>query len=126
MPSGPDFKQLAAAHNIELDKDASMLRVSGSDAEYFVATARDVQGSYWVLRAPRRGDVQAQARTEKLVLDFVRGKVPVVIPDWQVYSDKLIAYRVLPGIAKLMGSADHKEGPKAFAEKRKPVWKNEA
>ena len=22
-------------------------------------------------------------------------------------------------------SADHKEGPKAFAEKRKPVWKNE-
>ena len=26
----------------------------------------------------------------------------------------------VPGIAKLMASADHKEGPKAFAEKRKP------
>jgi crotonobetainyl-CoA hydratase len=31
----------------------------------------------------------------------------------------------VPGIAKLMHSADHKEGPKAFAEKRKPVWQNE-
>ena len=32
----------------------------------------------------------------------------------------------IPGVAKLLSSADHKEGPKAFAEKRKPVWKNEA
>jgi crotonobetainyl-CoA hydratase len=28
----------------------------------------------------------------------------------------------VPGIARLMASADHKEGPKAFAEKRKPNW----
>ena len=75
-----------------------MLRVGGSDAEYFGAMARDASGAYWMLRAPRRGDVQLAGRHEKVALDFVRGKVPVVVPDWQVHSDKLIAYRVLPGI----------------------------
>ena len=56
MTSQPDFKQLAAAHGIELDKDSSMLRAGGADAEYFGAMARDVSGAYWMLRAPRRGD----------------------------------------------------------------------
>lgn len=96
--SAPDFAQLAAAHGIDLDKDASMLRLGGSDAEYFGATARDASGAYWVLRAPRRGDVQLAGRQEAVALDFVRGKIPVVLPDWQVHTDKLIAYRVLPGI----------------------------
>ena len=98
MTSAPDFSQLAAAHGIELDKDVSMLRVGGADAEYFGAMARDASGAYWMLRAPRRGDVQLAGRQEALVLGFVRGKIPVVLPDWQVHTDKLIAYRVLPGI----------------------------
>jgi macrolide phosphotransferase len=98
MSSAPDFRALAAAHGIDLDRDESMLRPSGSNAEYFVATARDASGAYWLLRAPRRGDVQAAARQEHNVLDHVRGNIPVVVPDWQVHSDKLIAYRVLPGI----------------------------
>ncbi|HOY77353.1 MAG TPA: macrolide 2'-phosphotransferase [Hyphomonadaceae bacterium] len=98
MTSAPDFAELAAAHGIELDKDASMLRVGGSDAEYFGAMARDASGAYWMLRAPRRGDVQLAGRQEALVLDFVRGKIPAVVPDWQVHTDKLIAYRVLPGV----------------------------
>ena len=98
MTSAPDFSQLAAAHGIELDRDVSMLRVGGADAEYFGAMARDAAGAYWMLRAPRRGDVQLAGRQEALVLGFVRGKIPVVLPDWQVHTDKLIAYRVLPGI----------------------------
>lgn len=98
MTSAPDFRELAAEHGIELDPDASMLRVGGADAEYFAATARDAMGAYWMLRAPKRGDVQVLARQEKAVLDFVRGKAPVVVPDWQVHTDKLVAYRVLPGV----------------------------
>jgi macrolide phosphotransferase len=98
MTSTPDFRLLAADHGIALDADASMLRLGGSDAEYFSATARDAVGAYWMLKAPRRGDVQVLGRQEQVALDFVRGKIPVVVPDWQVHTDKLIAYRVLPGI----------------------------
>ncbi len=75
-----------------------MLRAGGADAEYFGAMARDAMGAYWMLRAPRRGDVQLAGRLEANVLAFVRGKLPIVVPDWQVHTDKLIAYRVLPGV----------------------------
>ncbi len=125
MSSAPDFRQLASVHGIELDKDESMLRVSGADAEYFAATARDTSGAYWMLRAPRRGDVQVLGRQEKLALDFVRGKLPVVLPDWQVHTDKLIAYRVLPGVpaaeidplmGELIWRLPQKNVPSTFAE----------
>ena len=125
MTSQPDFKQLAAAHGIELDKDSSMLRAGGADAEYFGAMARDVSGAYWMLRAPRRGDVQLAGRQEAIVLSFVRGKLPVVVPDWQVHTDKLIAYRVLPGIpaaevdplmGELIWRLPQSRTPSAFAE----------
>ena len=125
MTSAPDFAQLTAAHGIELDKDASMLRVGGADAEYFGAMARDATGAYWMLRAPRRGDVQLAGRQEAIVLGFVRGKIPVVLPDWQVHTDKLIAYRVLPGIpaaevdplmGELIWRLPQDRVPEAFAE----------
>src|SRR5690348_8426935 len=125
MSSAPDFKELAAAHGIELDKDSSMLRVGASDAEYFGAMARDAAGAYWMLRAPRRGDVQLAGRQEAAVLAFVRGKLPVVVPDWQVHTDKLIAYRVLPGIpaaevdplmGELIWRLPQNRTPSAFSE----------
>ncbi len=30
-----------------------------------------------------------------------------------------------PALKKLLGSEDLKEGPRAFAEKRKPVWRGQ-
>jgi macrolide phosphotransferase len=78
-----------------------------------------------MLKSPRRGDVQAQSLQEKRVLDHVRGKVPVVVPDWQVHSDKLIAYRVLPGVpaaeidpllGELVWRLPHASVPAMFAD----------
>jgi macrolide phosphotransferase len=75
-----------------------MLRVGGADAEYFGAMARDSSGAYWMLVRPGAAMCSLLGRQEALVLAFVRGKIPVVLPDWQVHTDKLIAYRVLPGV----------------------------
>jgi macrolide phosphotransferase len=76
-----------------------MLRVSGADAEYFARDgARCIRRLLDAARRPGAAMSSLLGRQEKLVLDFVRGKVPVVLPDWQVHTDKLIAYRVLPGV----------------------------
>jgi macrolide phosphotransferase len=96
--SAPDFAELAAAHGIELDPDATMLRTGGADAEYFGAMARGRDGKYWVLRAPRRGDVRLSAKAEAAVLNFVRPRLGIAVPDWKVHTDKLIAYPYLPGL----------------------------
>ena len=101
MTSGgaPNFTDLAAAHGIELDsKEGALLLTGAGDANFYSAIGRDKSGEHWVLRAPRRGDVLKSARYEAMVLNFVRPKLPVAVPDWKVRTDKLIAYRMLPGL----------------------------
>jgi enoyl-CoA hydratase/carnithine racemase len=38
-------------------------------------------------------------------------------------DDAYLTQKTLPAVAALYGSEDQKEGPKAFADKRKPIWK---
>ena len=127
MSAAPDFRELAADHGIELDKDTIDAAHRRRGQRSTLPPPRAMRsGAYWMLQArPRRGDVQLLGRQEKLVLDFVRGKVPVVLPDWQVHTDKLIAYRVLPGmpaaeIDPLMGELiwrlPQKSVPATFAQ----------
>jgi crotonobetainyl-CoA hydratase len=40
------------------------------------------------------------------------------------FEQKLLAARTFPAAARLRSSEDFKEGPRAFAEKRKPNWQN--
>lgn len=54
-------------------------------------------GRRWVLRLPRRPDVLPRARAEARALALLGPRLPVAVPDWQVFDDALIAYPMLPG-----------------------------
>lgn len=87
--------ELAARHGLDLVADT--LRIDEAGLDYRVAFARATDGSDWVLRVPRRPDVSAKLLEERRILDFVAPRLSVAVPGWQVCSDELIAYRLLPG-----------------------------
>ncbi|WP_420095620.1 macrolide 2'-phosphotransferase, partial [Brevibacterium sediminis] len=51
----------------------------------------------WVLRIPRRPDVSARAAVEGRFLGAIAPHLSVAVPDWQIHSNDLIAYPLLPG-----------------------------
>ena len=86
---------LAASHGLELDPASCVFNEAGLD--YRVVFATDKDGLHWVLRLPRRPDVSAKLGEEARVLDFLKPRLAVAIPDWQIQSSDLIAYPLLPG-----------------------------
>ena len=86
---------LAARHGLEIDPDTVRLNEAGLD--YRVAHAREVTGAHWVLRIPRRAGLATGARAEAVMLDLVRSRLEVTVPEWRVHAEDLIAYPLLPG-----------------------------
>ena len=86
---------LAAASGLKIDPQSLTFNEIGLDFRVGFATA--VDGTRWVLRLPRRTDVIARARKEARMLELVRSRLPLSVPDWQIFSDALIAYPMLPG-----------------------------
>jgi aminoglycoside phosphotransferase (APT) family kinase protein len=111
-PSPVDSSDLiarASAAGLALALDSVRLEEAGLD--YRVAFARDLDGTEWVLRLPRRPDVTARLSEEQRILDFVSGRLPVAVPRWQIVRPELIAYRRLPGSPGLTLDAN-----------KQPIW----
>lgn len=72
-------------------------RYNETGLDFQVIQAQDSVGQPWILRLPRRPDVLPRAGNEQKVLALLKGKLPVSVPDWQVYDPKLIAYPRLSG-----------------------------
>jgi macrolide phosphotransferase len=69
-----------------------------SGLDFLVVHAHDEQGVPWVVRTPRRMAVVEAARVEARALSLVRGRLPVAVPDWRVFTDRVIAYPRLDGL----------------------------
>lgn len=88
--------ELAARHGLMVDAEDMRLIEAGLDYRVaFVGAADD--GEDWVLRAPRTRHAADKLSGERRVLEFVRSRLSVAVPVWEVCSDELVAYRRLPG-----------------------------
>lgn len=103
---------LAAKHGLELSAHDATVNEAGLD--YRVVMASDGDGTRWVLRVPRRDDVSAGMAAEVRILDLVAPVLAgdgIAVPDWQVGTPELIAYRALPGSPGL-----------TLSEAGEPIW----
>lgn len=87
---------LALRHGLELAPGTVRFEEAGLDYRVAFAAASRT-GEQWVLRIPRRPDVAARVADERRVLDFVRPRLPVAVPDWRIAGPELVAYPLLPG-----------------------------
>lgn len=88
--------ELAEKHGLELEENTFTINESGLDFQ--VVFAQDLKGKEWVLRIPRRADVFPRTKAEKKVLDLVNRHVDFEAPDWEIYTEELIAYKKLRGV----------------------------
>lgn len=89
------IRDLARAHDLHITADSIVINELGLDFQ--VAIAEAVDGGSWVLRIPRRPDASARAAVEGRFLTAIAPHLSIAVPDWQIHSEDLIAYPLLPG-----------------------------
>lgn len=89
------IRDLASNHGLDIVLETITVNELGLDFQ--VAIAEAVDGRSWVLRIPRRPDVTDRAAVEGRFLRSIAPHLSVAVPDWQVHTDDLIAYPLLPG-----------------------------
>ncbi|TLS48453.1 hypothetical protein FE782_30410 [Paenibacillus antri] len=90
-------EMIALAERNGLRLAASSVEINESGMDFLVAFAKEETGAEWVLRKPRRSDAWERAENERKALSFLRGKLPVEVPDWRICTPELIAYPLLGG-----------------------------
>ncbi|MDN7246377.1 macrolide 2'-phosphotransferase [Planococcus shenhongbingii] len=88
--------ELAKKHGFELEGRDWTVNDSGLD--FSVVLFEDRSGDRWVLRIPRRGDVQSEIDKEKQILNVLEPNLAIEAPKWEIATEELIAYRALTGV----------------------------
>ncbi|WP_033542254.1 macrolide 2'-phosphotransferase [Planococcus sp. CAU13] len=91
-----EIKELAGKHGFDLENSEWVLNDSGLDFIVIQIIGKD--DVPWILRIPRRQDVQSEMKKEKAILDIVLPNLSVQAPNWEIAVPELIAYKALEGI----------------------------
>ncbi|ULL16214.1 hypothetical protein DVH26_18245 [Paenibacillus sp. H1-7] len=110
---------LALAEKNGLRLSPNGLEVDESGMDFQVVFAQDETGRSWVLRKPRRADVLERADNERNVLELLKQRLPVAVPEWRIYTPELIAYPKLDGVPA--GSVDMEQHGYVFRIDRQPL-----
>ncbi len=89
------ISELAATHGLDIDPTTIVVTEVGLDFRVAIADASD--GRSWVMRILRRPDVTERAVVEGRLLSSIAPHLSVSVPDWQIQTDALVAYPLLPG-----------------------------
>ncbi|MEV6229041.1 macrolide 2'-phosphotransferase [Saccharopolyspora shandongensis] len=87
------FVDLARKHGLQV----RVLEIDERGWDFQVGHAVDADGVRWVLRVPRRPDVSELIAGEQRLLEFLRPRLDVALPRWEVCTSEFVAYRRLPG-----------------------------
>src|SRR5687768_16845260 len=90
-----DLVAAARAQGLQLISERASLDDTGAD--FLVAHALDEHAVQWVVRTPRRADVLERAEREYRILALLSTRLPVAVPNWRIFSPKVIAYPRLSG-----------------------------
>ncbi|MEU2391535.1 macrolide 2'-phosphotransferase [Streptomyces sp. NPDC007369] len=88
-----------ASRRLGVVLDPATARADESGWDFRVTHIRGTDGTWWILRQPRRPEASAQLAFEGAVLAAVRDRMHVPVPDWRLHTPDLVAYPRLPGAA---------------------------
>lgn len=91
-----EINKIAEKNGLHLNEDTFKFDESGLDFQ--VVFAIDQAGKEWVLRIPRRPDVFPRTQAENTVLNLINQYADFEAPNWEIYTEELIAYKKLQGV----------------------------
>src|SRR5690606_462480 len=83
---------IAARHGLQLTQD---MQFNDMGIDFQVGFATDTSGQEWLLRLPRRNDMERQIGEEKRILELVKKHLSVQVPDSKISAIDLVAYPLL-------------------------------
>lgn len=87
-----DSIKLATRYGINLVEEPSFNEMG---LDFRIAFAKDINNTKWVLRIPRREDLFLKIEKEAKILNFVKSRIAVQVPEWKVCTKELVAYPML-------------------------------
>lgn len=85
----------AAEYGLNLTADQNKLDQSGLD--FLVLQAQDASGVTWILRTPKHPGAYQGSLNEAKILNLLRERLSIAIPNWKIHKPDLIAYPRLAG-----------------------------